>query len=233
MLQMRSRRHVVAPPTRPPHWHPLALCAAADGSELIGSPRTNCATKKEQETQREEGGECCRLLSSCCNCHLLSLACVCLLSICGQCDRNARPHTHTHPHTHTQAHTLAPAHMCSAQLRKWVSYHKCFPFPGNQSDAIQLRPQPGHATLCVASRCLPNGRIPSKPAPSCAQLKRGAWQRCTQRRLKWKNGRNSACSFVRSAKHGRSYAFTTVIQKAMTVECYTRRVKAIIAQIQL
>lgn len=175
-------RHVVAPTTR---WHFAA--AAADGSELIGLPRTNCATKKEQEMQREENGEnaagCCppAAVVTCC---LLSPDCVCLLSICGQCDRMPGQHTaHTHG-THAHPHTCV-------QLSSENGSVKCFPFPGNQSDAIQLRPQPGHAAvLCVPSRCLPNGRIPSKPAPSCAQLTKKKGRGCSAQSGGGSTGKN-------------------------------------------
>lgn len=139
-------------------------------------------------------------------CCLLSPAFVCLLSICGQCDRMPGQHTaHTHG-THAHPHTCV-------QLSSENGSVKCFPFPGNQSDAIQLRPQPGHAAvLCVPSRCLPNGRIlPFQASTFVCTTNKKKGRGCSAQsggggsngRMERRNCACSACSFVRSAKMGK------------------------------
>lgn len=139
--------------------HPLALpagstlCSVADGSELIGSPRTNCATKAEQE-QEEEQVEAPQVkdAAGCCppvRCHLLLL----LLSSASPafvCPSAASVTTRlasvaTPTHTHRERHSPENGSL------------KCFPFPGNLCDAIQLGPQPGHASVCSPS-CVMDAR---------------------------------------------------------------------------
>lgn len=137
-------------------WHFAA--AAADGSELIGLPRTNCATKKEQREENGENAAGCCPPAAAVTCCLLSPAFVCLLSICGQCDRMPGQHTaHTHG-THTHSHT----HVCSSAPKMGQLNVSRFPetkaMPFNFGLSLATLPY----SVCPAAVCLMDASLPSQ-----------------------------------------------------------------------
>lgn len=143
-------------------------------------------------------------------------------------------------HTHDTHTTHTHTHVCSSALK--MGHLNVSHFP--ETKAMPFNFGLSLATLlCVPSRWLPNGRIPSRPAPSCASLglcttkKKGrgcsAQSGGSNRRMERRNCGCTACSFVRSAKKGmdRMLLFVTVIQETMTVKCYTRIERAFLAHI--
>lgn len=158
--------------------HPLALpagtlCSVADGSELIGSPRTNCATKAEQvgagATAAGGGGGaagegCCRLLSS----SALSPAADDMLSSAAPafvCPSAASVTTRlASVATHTETHTPKMGHLNVSR------------FPETNAMPFNLLLSLLHASVCSPS-CVMDARH-----HFLCTMRDGAWQQCTKRK---------------------------------------------------